>query len=190
MFRRQLFEAGEDFYQKEFLHAEDYELWCRLLHRTQAATLPIPLLIVGTYENDGISAIYRQEQAEMVTTISARQIRELLSHRALTLPEIKMLRRCYSPQQLTQTEMIFCPVMFELLKVFEQQPGIDPTIVRCLRRQWIKRLLATNAEQLGQMWVSGLFRSILRHDPVALLMAGLIHLPRRSIRRIHRFLLN
>jgi glycosyltransferase involved in cell wall biosynthesis len=190
MFRHQLFEPDESFYQEEFLHAEDYELWCRLLNRTQAATLPVPLLVVGTFESEGISAIYRQEQAEMVTTISARQIRALLSHHTFTLSEIKMLRRCYSPQQLTQTEMIFCPVMFELFKVFEQQPGIDRTIVRRLRRQWIKRLLAVNTEQLGQMWTSGLLQTILRYDPVALLMAGLIHLPRRSIRRIGHFLLN
>ena len=184
MFRSQLFESGELVY-RQFAHAEDYELWTRLLPHTCGATLTVPLLIYRVHDSS-VCTMYREEQTEMVAAISARQIRTLLPHRTFTLPEIKMLRWCYSPAALTQAEVVFCPVMFELFRAFERQPNIDHIIVRRLRRQWIKRLLALNAGQLGRMWTSGLLWSILRHDPAALFMAGFIHLPQKFIRQHSR----
>jgi glycosyltransferase involved in cell wall biosynthesis len=182
MFRSQLFETGELVYRL-FTHAEDYELWTRLLQHTCGATLRVPLVIYRVHDSS-VCTMYCEEQTEMVATISARQIRALLPQRTFTLSEIKMLRRCYSPDKLTQAEMDFCPVMFELFKVFERQPNVDHVIVRRLRRQWIKRLLALNAGQLGRVWTSGLLWSILRHDPMALFMAGFVHLPQKFIRQL------
>jgi hypothetical protein len=152
---------------------------------TNAASLLDPLYIVRMHQNS-ICATHSEEQFRTIISISAQQINTLLSENSLTLPEIKMLHRCYSAKALTQAEMAFCPVMFELFKLFERQPNIDHMIVRRLRRWWIKRLLALNVGQLGRMWTSGLLWSILRHDPVAMFVAGFVHLPQKFIGQFSR----
>lgn len=182
MFRRRLFETGE-FNYHPFPHVEDYELFSRLLKYTCAASLPNPFYIVRMHQNS-ICATHSEEQFRTIISISAQQINTLLSEHSLTLPEIKILHRCYSAEALTQAEMAFCPVMFDLFKVFERQPNIDHVIVRHLRRWWIKRLLALNTRHLGWVWTSGLLQSILRHDPMALFMAGFVHLPQKFIRQL------
>jgi glycosyltransferase involved in cell wall biosynthesis len=182
MFRRELFKNGEPFY-RDFLHAEDYELWLRLLGRTHAATLPAPLVIIRTHESDGVSAENREEQLRMVAFLSAQQISELLPSCSLSPPEIDNLYRCYRPERLDREAMAMGRVMFQLLQAFAQQPDIDLSIVKSIRRQWIKRLFASiTVNQIGELFSSGLIASILRYDPISLNISIFNHLPRRTFR--------
>jgi glycosyltransferase involved in cell wall biosynthesis len=185
MFRRHLLTKGEPIYNN-FFHAEDYELWLRLLKRTRAATLPVPLVEYRVHERS-ICVIHSEPQEQMVTTISTRQIQSLLPHHSLSQAEINTLRQCHLPKQLMAQEMALCPVMFQLFNAFAQQPGIDPIAVRRLRRQWIKWVLAAvRIRQWPLLLTSGLLGVILRHDPIAVLIAGLIHFPKRIIRQVSR----
>jgi hypothetical protein len=183
MFRRQLLTNDEPIYDN-FLHAEDYELWLRLLKRTQAATLPIPLVEYRVHESS-ICVIHSESQEQMVAAISSRQILSLLPDQSLSQTEINILRQCHFPKQLAAQEMALCPVMCQLFKTFAQQPGIDPVIVRRLRRQWTKWVLAAvKVWQWPVLLTSGLLGTLIRHDPIAILLVGLVHLPKRIIRQI------
>ena len=184
MFRRQLFKRDEPIYH-DAPYAEDYDLWTRLIQRTRAASLPMPLLIYRVHKNS-MCATNRDEQMRKVAEISARQIQALLPAHSFTPAKVEILRRCYSAQSLRQSEIALCPVMFQLFHAFEQQPDVDQRIVRQLRRQWIQRILTNIPFQLWpEVFISGLFTSILHHDALALFMVGFIHRPRRIIHQIY-----
>jgi glycosyltransferase involved in cell wall biosynthesis len=184
MLRRQLLAKSEPVYDN-FLHAEDYELWLRLLKRTRAATLPVPLVEYRVHEH-GICLTYSESQEQMVTAISAKQIQALLPHQTLNQNEFNGLRRCHYPQHLRNQELALCPMMFQLFNAFAQQPGIDRNIVHQLRRRWIKQVLANlQTKQWLNLLAFDLLRVILRHDPLALFMAGFIQWPKRTIRQIY-----
>jgi len=185
MFRRQLFKDGDPFY-RDFLHAEDYELWVRLLKCTRAATLSAPLLIIRTHTDSGVSAKHRVEQSSMVRVISSEQINKLFSQRSLTQTEIEMLHRCYHLQELTKQDVAMGgELMFQLFKAFTQQPGVEIYIVNQIRRQWINRMLSHfSANRWKDLWDSGLLKSILYHDPLALVSAVGTYLPKYAARQM------
>jgi hypothetical protein len=146
------------------------------------------LLLYRIHDNS-ICATHYEEQADKVLAISTDQINDLLPQYLLTPVEIEALRRCYHLKQLTKQDMALGGrLFFQLLKSFEHQPGIDHELVCKIRRQWIERLLATITanRKWGDLWCSGLLRSILQHDLLALLLALFIHLPSRVIGRIER----
>jgi hypothetical protein len=183
MIRRELFQNGEPGYQ-EVSGPQDYDLWSRLVKRTHAATLPVPLLVYREHDT-GMTALYAERQDQAIVTISTQQLSPLLPHYSLSPAEINALWRLHSPRNLSQKEMAMSRIMFELFDAFEQQPDVDPDMVRTIRRHWIKRVLtAIPANQWQTLWTSGLFQMILRYDPMAVLSTGLIHLPKRTIRRI------
>jgi hypothetical protein len=185
MFRREILEDDKPF-REEFVHIEDYELWTRLVKRTCAATLPVPLVKYRVH-GGSICTTHREEQIQRVKALSARQIGLLFPQRQLTKLEIEALHRCYHLQQLTQQDItVGSELMFQLFKVFEQQPGIETDIVRKIQRQWIKRMLASiSAKQWGS---SGLLKSILRYDPIALIATIFIHLPKHLIHQVGQLL--
>jgi glycosyltransferase involved in cell wall biosynthesis len=189
MFRLKLFESGEAFY-KDYLHAEDYELWTRLLRRTQAATLADALVIYRVHESS-ICKTHHEAQSRMVVSISAREISNILPQRSFTFTEIESLQRCNARGVLGKKDLIMCRKMFELFNAFKRQPGIDPGVVRRLRREWIKRRLAVaSVGQLRDFWTSGFLPSIFQDNPLALLVCLLVYFPQRTVRRFgQRFFL-
>ena len=178
MFRKSLFEKAERYYGG-YLHAEDYELWTRLLTRTRAAALPVPLLIVRTHEKIGVSVTYSAEQCHVARILSAQQIAALLPERKLGQHEFNALQRLYRPGELDEHDMSSAELMFQLFSAFSELQGIDPAIVSGIRRRWVYSALAAILPgRFKALWSSGLLNSILRHDPRSLLLAGLIHLPK------------
>lgn len=179
MFRRRLYEQGLLVYREGAAHAEDYDLWAQAAPHTQIATLPVPLVIYRDHE----STTDRISQVDIVSEVSNRQLRALLPDRSVTEAELIALRRCYNAPRLSTPEFRLCPLILQLFEVFGRQPDIDPRLLKHLRRNWIKRRLATaSPAQWPVLISSGLLGSILRHDPVSLLLAVGVHMPRRMLR--------
>jgi len=149
MFRRQLFGRHEPFYQN-YLHAEDYELWVRLLPRTRAATLAEPLVVVRDHNNSGIRATHREEVISMAMTVSSQQIKALLPERDLQQHEILALHRCLDAKNLNGHDgLVGGHLMFRLFEAFARQPQVEPAIVRELRKRWIKQILAASLKKFA-----------------------------------------
>jgi glycosyltransferase involved in cell wall biosynthesis len=181
MFRRQVLENDEPF-DEQYPHVEDYELWIRLLKHTCAATLPDPLVIYRVHEGS-ICFTHHEEQAHRVMAISSQQINALFPQRALTSSEIEALHRCYRSEQLTKQDMIIGGrAMFQLFNRFEQQSSVEASLMRSIRRRWIKNILISiSIGQWRDLWKSGLFLSLFRHDPLAVVSALFIHLPKQTM---------
>lgn len=183
MFRRRLVALEQPFY-RDFLHAEDYELWPRLLKHTRAATLTTPLVSYRMHSNS-ICATNPEPQEQMVTRISVNQIRELVLGQ-LTTTAIEALRRCHFPQQAAPTDIVYCSSMLQLFKTFAQQPGIDQVVVQQLRRQWIRRVLASSKkEHLFKLTRINLLAKLVYQDPVSLFLTGYSHLSKQIFSKIY-----
>jgi glycosyltransferase involved in cell wall biosynthesis len=68
IFRKKVFSENGIYYNKKYIHAEDYGLWMELMHKTEYGIVPIPLLKYGIHQNQ-ISKIHRKKQMEMVGII-------------------------------------------------------------------------------------------------------------------------
>lgn len=186
MARRHLIDEGYLVY-RNYPHVEDYELMSRLLNVTQGAVLPTPLYIVRVHESS-ICATHSDEQWQTIKAISKTQIQPLLPTYPLTESTLEALHRCYYSAQLTADDLTMVPVLFQLFQAFAHQDGIDLHLVYRIRQQWLKELLANiaNKKLWSEAWQCGVFGTILRHQPLALIQAGLVHLPRRTLRRLQQ----
>lgn len=77
MMRRELIQKCELYYDQDFVHAEDYELWARAARVTHLANVPKQLLRYR--EHDGqISAVHNKKQQEVADRIRVSQLVELV----------------------------------------------------------------------------------------------------------------
>ena len=70
-------------YSPNFPHAEDYELWVRMLQHTKAHNLPMPLVKYRVSSNNA-SRTFVAEQVETANDISAKYLRELNAELSLS----------------------------------------------------------------------------------------------------------
>ena len=184
MFRRELVDTGEPPYSRELRYSQDYDLWARLLRRTQAANLPAPLVAFRAHEASA-SATARDQQQRAASAIAAREVHRLVPQLQLTPSEINRLRHWYYklPQRLSPQDMGLCRVLLQILDAFEKQDNVDDHIARRLHRLWVDRILAAvPVEPQRALWTSGLLAAMLRRDAASLVT----HLGKRGIRRIAR----
>jgi len=184
MFRRQLYDIGELTY-KDFPHIEDYDLYARLFRCTQAANLALPLYVVRVHDTS-VCATYPTEQMRTRTLLSMQQINSLLPGSPISPSKAESMYQCYSLQpRLTKDDFAMVDEILRLFDTFSQQSEINLASIHSLRRQWIKRLLANiSVHQVRDVLESGMLASLVRHDPSFMLVAGFVHLPLRTLRRV------
>lgn len=185
MFRRELVNGDESFYNEDLLYGQDYDFWAKLLRRTCAANLQTPLVARRPHDSS-TSATHLEEQQHICSTIAAQQINLLIPQLLLTPSESDTLRHWYFglPQRLSKQDMVLCRVLLQILSAFEKQQNVDPDIVRSIRQRWIIRILiAAPVEYQKDLWTAGLFGFILRDAPYVLAYAS-----KRAILRIRRVL--
>ena len=73
MLRKSVLTENQLYFDSNFVHSEDYELWTRLLTITKAANLPEYLLSYREHENQ-ISSIYRDDQIAMFSEIVTKYL--------------------------------------------------------------------------------------------------------------------
>ena len=76
IFRRSLLERHRIYYDDRYRHAEDYELWCRLIQITFLANIPQILLLYRIHGSQ-VGTRYLHEQREMAKRIRIKQMESL-----------------------------------------------------------------------------------------------------------------
>ena len=76
IFRRSLLEKHSIYYDDRYKHAEDYELWCRLIQITLLANIPQILLLYRMHGSQ-VGTRYFHDQRDMANQIRIKQIESL-----------------------------------------------------------------------------------------------------------------
>jgi glycosyltransferase involved in cell wall biosynthesis len=182
IFRRDLIEMGNLFYDECLSCSQDYELWERMLTRTKAANLDTPL--VFWRKNDhSISAIRHDEQQRSATRISARQIERLIPGISVSFEEVEALRRWFYafPNRLEKKDIPLCRKLVHILEAFAREPNKDCASVREIAKDWTDRIVgALSPGQLSDHNTRRLLKSLLDLYPIAVVS----YLPRRVLRNL------
>ncbi len=170
MFRRDLLDAGETAYGA-FLHAEDYELWCRLLTRSKGHTLAAPLVDYADVPGEGVSQQNPAAQAEMAERISERQIREVLPD--IAVEECAAIRRLARAGEESVQWAGTLPFLFELMDAFRARPEVESAVMDRVEAAWLRRFLEkAGTAEIVRAWRSGLLRPLRQRHGLRLLGAG------------------
>jgi hypothetical protein len=186
MIRRSLLEAEPGPYGSAYRHAEDFELWVRLLRRSRGATLREPLVVYREHATS-VSNRHAREQQEMVDRIAAEQIRRLLPGEELSPATIASLRRVRSGKLTSVEDVQAAAVMSDIFEAFGRQEGIDWKRARELERKWIARVLggASGAALLRPSSLR-LVQSLARQAPGAAIRGLVVRRGKRLLRRAAR----
>jgi len=184
IFRREVFEAGNDFYDEDLPYSQDYDLWARVLRRTRAANLPEPLVAFRMHESS-IRHAHGEEQSRIATAISARQIGGLIPQRPLSGYEVDTLRLWYQkfPLLLSEQDTALCLLLLQIFREFARQQDLDPRALRRLRQHWIGRMFGALPIWRRHLWRSGLFQVMVSEDARCVLTQT----PKGTIRWIVRW---
>ncbi|HWP59933.1 MAG TPA: glycosyltransferase [Candidatus Acidoferrales bacterium] len=180
MVRKDVLRARALSYDPGCKHAEDYDLWSRVLAFGAGANLEAPLVKHRLHPRQ-IGSIAAAAQREAAEAIAARNIRSLGVSPAPE--ELRKLRAWFHefPRQLDGGDFAACRLLLEILRAFRKNSRGDGKTIPALRRRWIGLILgAVSASQFGDMRRSGLLSMLLREDPAEVARAFL----RRARRRL------
>jgi len=187
MMRRELVSTDGNGPYGDWLHAEDYELWIRLLGRTRAATLPEPLV---RYRVHSQSICVRNEAAQrgQVDEISRRQLAALLPELAAAdASELAALRRCRSARRLDDAAISAVPCLLRLWDRFAERADVDPEEVRRLRLRWLHRFIGSlSVTELARLGGRGGAAELARREPWEVARAVAVSWPSRRLRRLRK----
>jgi len=185
VFRRALVPPGEPVYSDLPL-CEDYELWLRLLDRSQGVTVGEPLLVVRTHEAVGVSAPRREAQRRAVAELSAARIGALLGEEVPT-GAVEAMRHCRRATRLDPAATREVPRLLRLWDVFARAPFVDRAEAARLRRAWLRRLVgALPVAMLPALAGSGPLAELRRREPGEVARALLVAWPRHRMARFVR----
>ena len=184
MFRRKFLNQESLFYDENLPCSQDYELWSRMLQQTSTANLKTPL--VAWRKSDGaISTTRRKEQQRIATIVSAQQIKHLLPHRPITLPEVAMLRDSYYgfSQRPGKQHVQLCLLLVQILDAFKKQSKVDVVAWNRIFRDRIEHIFSCLiAARRWDASAAVILVNMLRLDALGIAM----HLARRAINSMNR----
>lgn len=169
MLRLNVLRQQKLFYDPSALHAEDYELWSRLLKYGQGLNYSEPLVKRRIHDNriGQLAAAQQQDMSDKVTRSNFAQLGFEFS-----LQEIRILRDWFGkfPSRLNQQQVDLCSIWFEIMDAFASQPELDLNIWRPIRGRWITRLMLARTElSTGSNWKMRLFSYLRLNDVKAVL---------------------
>ncbi len=184
MFRRALAAGREtSFYDERALHAEDYELWVRLLEQTRGANLAEPL-VRWRKHSESVSVLHEATQSSFATELARRQMLALWSGGAISLEEVERLRAWYNslPLTMTRADVALCVRYFDLLDALAARPASDPAEIARIRTETPIRILRflSARTSTARFWACSLLpawacyrfcRSLVRQPRLALAAA-------------------
>lgn len=170
MWRRALLDE-ESIAYGDFLHAEDYELWTRLLRRSKGATLTFPQVVYRLHEAQ-IGALHGGPQGEMTERISLDLLRDLLGN-APRNAELASLRRLRAPREqgATREDLRRAEWIFHAAEAFARRESLDAKARRGLEERWVRRLVR---EVPVRWWPSLWGTGVLRRAPMRELLRAVV----------------
>lgn len=170
-------------YDNKAVHAQDYELWSRLLSYGKGRNLSPPLVKLRIHA-DRISQTKASQQKALANSIAQSNVELFGFH--ISKADVTIIRNFTKrllPRSLTRRNMELCRVLLQILRTFENLPQVDPVIARRIRRRWVSRLMdGVTKQNLGAFLTSRLAREILRCEPRVVAR----HLANVGTRRISR----
>jgi hypothetical protein len=179
MLRRRVLSQNNLLYDAEWLPAEDYQLWSRLLDLGVAANNDQPLVRHRRHAAQ-ISTREAQHQTALATRVSQANLARL-GYR-FSQEEVEKLRQWFHvfPQPLTEIDLSLCNVLLDVLAAHEKDSGIRLDEVR---RKLVSRLLASvEAGMVGRLLTSGILQRLILKSPATLVD----HASKRLARRLRK----
>ena len=151
-------------YDAQALHAEDYDLWSRLLYHGQGMNVGQALVKqrIHMHQIGQVAAVQQRQSADR---IARGNLERLGTH--LSETEAGVLRRWHNhfPRRLRPQDVRLCRALLRLLDAFGRQPNLDPRVVRDIRARWLGLIAAAAVAGLrvdlfrtGLLW--GIFRQV------------------------------
>jgi hypothetical protein len=172
MLRASLLAGAGDPYS-DHRHAEDYELWVRLLRTSRGETLREPLVLYREH-GGSVSREHRTAQIAMVDRIASAQLATLLPGLETANHGLQALRRARRAMLKSVDAIEAVGRILDLFPAFARQPGIDAREARRLERRWIEMVCSrAPAGALRRLARSGHLTRLVRRAPSAA-AAGLL----------------
>lgn len=125
-------------YNSRMQHAEDYDLWSRLLAYGQGKNIEKPLIQYRCHAQQ-ISNIYSKKQKTIAAVIALTNLQRI----GVSIPiyEVNMLCSWFSrPRLLTKEQRDVCLKIFEILNMFEKRESIELTQIAIIRKKIVERI--------------------------------------------------
>ena len=148
-------------YDVQALHAEDYDLWSRLLCHGQGMNVG-QALVKHRVHKDQIGQVAPVRQRQSADRIACSNLARLGVH--LAEVEAGVLRRWHHrlPRRLRRQDVALCRALLRTLDAFGRQPDVDPHIVRDIRARWLGLIAAAAAGLRMDLFRTELAWDILR----------------------------
>jgi len=148
-------------YSTNARHAEDYDLWSRLIEYGRCVNLPQPLVRYRRHSQQ-TSLAHSAEQNAMATKISQRNLAKL--GLPLADADVRALQRLFygPPARLTPADVRSVRLMLRAVELFSEQPGMTPEGLWVVRRTWLKHILLCILRDPLQLRSPALLGDVLR----------------------------
>jgi glycosyltransferase involved in cell wall biosynthesis len=149
-------------YDEKARHAEDYDLWSRLLEYGLGRNAEVVLMSLRLHGGQ-VSRAAAVEQNEAAFSISRANLARLGC--ALSAQEVRRLRDLHVklPERLSESDMSVCLELFRILRLFETRPGMDRETMMEIRRRFIGQIVRSlSPRETPHLLTSGLLAALAR----------------------------
>ncbi len=147
MLRREVFDSVGS-YDPEFAHAEDYDLWLRVVEKYPLDNLPRPLLRLRLH-GDNVSVRYRETQQANARRALSRSLRGLLGE---VVPDAQLrILRDAAPPACARDAIDAAALLRRLERAFASKIDLSPRERQLVRADAATRL-ASLAVTAGRQW--------------------------------------
>lgn len=156
-------------YDESVRYGQDFELWGRLLQVTQGANLSQPLVKLGRHENR-LSVRHGKEQSDQGVFLIRKRLINLVPDghwEADTIHQMRQIIQSAWPNSRVPPQG--WENLLKLFSRFSRQNHLDKKILRQIRQQLIKHVLASLTFSGGLQPSFRLFEHLLFHFPLATL---------------------
>lgn len=146
IFRRKLFIENNLFYDEDFKHAEDFELWSRALTYTKIANIPKVLLFYRMH-NESMSNKYSTVQSENANRVLTRQLKkldinpnnkEIIIHRQQRKPKELSIKEFLNQKEAWLNQLITQNDKFKIYK--------EPYFSQIIAKNWLDTCRSNTSE--------------------------------------------
>jgi len=161
-------------YDPGALHAEDYELWSRLLEYGQGMNCS-EILIRRRVHDQQVGKTSAEQQQNTADEVARANLVHLGIE--LSISDVRIMRRWYGhfPSRLSKREIGLCPRWFEIIRIFSSRPGLDLAIWKSIRGRWVARIMLARSVEFTWPWWKMRLLWNLQLDDIKTMMSYLWH---------------
>lgn len=126
-------------YDKEMLHAEDFDLWSRLLHFGKGENINQPLIKIRCHDTQ-ISVVYASEQMATADCIVRANLQQLGIY--LATHEVGILRSwVWNPQLVRNRDFRIAKFLLDIIRTFGKQELVEIQQFQVIRYRYVNKIL-------------------------------------------------